>query len=574
MPASDVTVTAVFAEIAVTPTYTITVTETTNGEVATDLTEAEAGQTVVLTVEPDEGYELDALTVKDEDGSTVKLTSPSTFSMPASDVTVTATFKKTTYAVVTSATGNGEVTADMDTAAEGDTVMLTVSPKSGYQLAGLTVLGVDGTFVTISDNTFKMPEQDVLVISTFEESGPYDITVIARGNGTVTASTYSARAGETVSLTAIPGSDLYLPAKNVSEDHDEDVYEYEVAAIAAYAETAGDIPVDRTQNSFSFVMPDEDVTVEFYFALSDSEITEDMKFAVLRIDGEDNENSGTYEYNENTATLMVTEIHGLIVEAFYNAETDSGASKGNLILSDSFVMLNGTEINTLTAEEGNDFSLVYTCGNSLNKLSEVILQDSAYLVFGGTGCMYCEEISWDEDNDSPEIWVDSGALYVDKINDEIAYTIPYVEVDASDLRPLIYVAYSLEEYSDYSYCLGTGLLLIPFENSESGSSSDNDSMVYTPMAIDSNGNVYRYCDIIFCGQAAFYYDVALSAELSLGYAWNVYDLWENRTESYGSVFVSNGTSIITPSKGKFTFTDMVFVPDGVRFAYTIPPSYE
>ena len=61
-----------------------------------NLNRARRGQTVTLTVTPDEGYQLDRLTVRDADGERIDLERVSdsrfTFEMPRSKVTVEATF--------------------------------------------------------------------------------------------------------------------------------------------------------------------------------------------------------------------------------------------------------------------------------------------------------------------------------------------------------------------------------------------------------------------------------------------------------------------------------------------------
>ena len=73
--------------------YNVTISSTTNGTVTADLTSAEAGTTITLTVTPAGGYVLDALTVTDASSNPVTVTD-NKFTMPASDVTVTATFKE------------------------------------------------------------------------------------------------------------------------------------------------------------------------------------------------------------------------------------------------------------------------------------------------------------------------------------------------------------------------------------------------------------------------------------------------------------------------------------------------
>lgn len=82
-----------------TPTsYGITVSTVENGTVKSSNSSAAKDATVTITVTPNEGYVLDTLTVTDKDNNTVALTKVSdtqyTFKMPASAVTVKATFKK------------------------------------------------------------------------------------------------------------------------------------------------------------------------------------------------------------------------------------------------------------------------------------------------------------------------------------------------------------------------------------------------------------------------------------------------------------------------------------------------
>lgn len=82
-----------------TPTsYGITVSAAENGTVKSSNSSAAKDATVTITVTPGEGYVLDTLTVTDKDNNTVALTKVSdtqyTFKMPASAVTVKATFKK------------------------------------------------------------------------------------------------------------------------------------------------------------------------------------------------------------------------------------------------------------------------------------------------------------------------------------------------------------------------------------------------------------------------------------------------------------------------------------------------
>ena len=76
-------------------TYAITVDSAKNGDVTSSHKSAAKGTTITLTVEPDKGYTLETITATDASGNKLKLTEKDgkyTFTMPASKVTVKATF--------------------------------------------------------------------------------------------------------------------------------------------------------------------------------------------------------------------------------------------------------------------------------------------------------------------------------------------------------------------------------------------------------------------------------------------------------------------------------------------------
>ena len=156
-------------------TYAITIAEgIENGSIEADVAEAAEGTKVTLTIEPADGYELDELSVKNGEDD-VEVAEDYTFTMPAAAVTVSATFKEaavapTTYAItIAEGLTNGSVEATPATAAEGETVKLTITPADGYELDELTVMNGE-TPVTIAEGyTFEMPASAVTVSATFKE---------------------------------------------------------------------------------------------------------------------------------------------------------------------------------------------------------------------------------------------------------------------------------------------------------------------------------------------------------------------------------------------------------------------
>lgn len=180
MPAQDVTVTANFTAI----NYNINKVVSENGDVSISSPTyvgsvpqptATVGATVNLFIQPDDGYRLETLNVIDEDGIPIQVVVDATwmkcmtFTMPAKNVTVTATFIAI-YGVNVVST-KGTVTADKESAAQGEIVTLTLSPMGGCQLTLFSVVDSDGSDVPVSgsgnNRIFTMPAKAVTVTATF-----------------------------------------------------------------------------------------------------------------------------------------------------------------------------------------------------------------------------------------------------------------------------------------------------------------------------------------------------------------------------------------------------------------------
>ena len=74
-----------------------------------------------------------------------------------------------TYAITIPETENGTVTADVEEAAEGAKVTLTITPAEGYELDALSVAAGETAVEVAEDNTFIMPAAAVTVTATFKE---------------------------------------------------------------------------------------------------------------------------------------------------------------------------------------------------------------------------------------------------------------------------------------------------------------------------------------------------------------------------------------------------------------------
>ena len=215
MPGSDVVVGATFKL----KSYTVTAGACDNGSVTTDKQAATMGETVTITATPAAGYELDAYNVACETlNLAVTVNADCTFTMPADNVTVTATFKKSTYTVTVNPVENGTVVANPTSGNMGDEITLTITPAEGYELESVTVTGVNtNVAVTVTDGKFTMPADDVVVVATFREIPvtTYTITVNPSDNGTVTPSKTEAAEGDVITLTVTPAEGYELETLTV-----------------------------------------------------------------------------------------------------------------------------------------------------------------------------------------------------------------------------------------------------------------------------------------------------------------------------------------------------------------------
>ncbi len=245
MPAGNVNVVATF-KAATATTYKVTVNAMTNGAVTANTTAAKEGDTVTLTVNPAAGYELKTLSVKNANNGVVTVSTSNTFTMPASNVTIAATFQAVKYNVEITASSKGSVSANPSNYAKGETVTLTVTPNAGYELDKLTVKDAAGGAVTVTNNKFTMPASKVTVTATFKEAD-YDVKIAASTNGAVTTSPESAKMDQTVTLTVKPATGYELDKLTVKDASGKEV----------------------TVTNYKFSMPGSDVTVTATFKLKE-----------------------------------------------------------------------------------------------------------------------------------------------------------------------------------------------------------------------------------------------------------------------------------------------------------------
>ena len=232
---------------------------TVNGKTATA---AAAGATVTIKANPNSYKTLDSIKVTTSDKSAVISVNNGSFTMPESDVQVTATFNDG-YLVGKGywGDGSGSLTCTVnnipvDFAVKGATVKVTATPDAGSTFAGINVVNAAGNPIYTglkNGDTFTMPGEKVFVRVYFNAAATYSFTKEATTNGSfslqVLGSEVSrAAAGATVKVVTKPNTGYAVESITVTNDSNGQVMNY--------------------NNSDTFTMPASNVTVKVTYKLS------------------------------------------------------------------------------------------------------------------------------------------------------------------------------------------------------------------------------------------------------------------------------------------------------------------
>ena len=199
----------------------------------------------------------------------------------------------TTYTVTVSNDGNGTGTASPSTAAAGTTITLTATPNKDYHFKEWQVMSGG---VTIKDNKFTMPNDNVEVKAVFEEDVPapteFTITMKTDGNGTASASHAKAIVGTEITLTATPKTGYHFK-------------EWQIIS--------GSVTIKDDK----FTMPDSEVEIKAIFEEDAPPVPTDPAKPNISV-------TGTYTYNGSVHTATVNGYDLATMDISGNTATDAG----------------------------------------------------------------------------------------------------------------------------------------------------------------------------------------------------------------------------------------------------------
>ena len=162
------------------PIHAINIASANYGQIETDITAAYVGDVVTIKA-IDKCSALKSISVKDADDNDVEVNN-NQFSMPASDVTISATVEAAKYGILIADVANGEISTNVATAEGGETITITINSAAHYDLSSINAVDADNNLIDIeNDGTFIMPCANVTITGSFAEQPKYTINFYNNG---------------------------------------------------------------------------------------------------------------------------------------------------------------------------------------------------------------------------------------------------------------------------------------------------------------------------------------------------------------------------------------------------------
>lgn len=389
------------------PTYTFTVTQNAtytanftalmphgitcnpveNGSISANPTTAYKNETVTLSATPASGYFFSTWDVRDANNNSIAVTD-NQFTMPDSDVTVSATFVSG-CTVTVAEVEHGSVAASATGGAPGTTITLTATPEADYFLSTWLVFktGDVNTTVTVANNQFTLPAYDVTVVGIFKMTQEAEIAIGSGASASSYLPTYayykysltqqiftSSEIGQAGTITAI----AFKVGNNKSTTRTVDVY------LSHTTKSAFTSDADWVSQSTTYRVFSGSVT----FASSDwTTITLNTPF---EYDGTSNllltvdDNTGSYVSSSSSPSFYVYSSSGYTSMYKYNDNTNyspaSMSASGTRLQQNNqvtFTMTTGAGTASLAVSPNAmaDFSYAEGYGPSAVKIIAVIGAD-------------------------------------------------------------------------------------------------------------------------------------------------------------------------------------------------------
>ncbi len=367
MPQADVTVNITYEKIdyeidtltsngaTTAPVNQGKVTATANGVSSTDLADITAtiGDTVSLTVAPQYGYSLKTLTVKDSANKTLNINtldvSHYEFTMPASDVVVTATFVKDQYTVIFRDYNN--VMLDQQIVNYRENPVMPAAPsRVGFDFAGWASADTETVVPTSAPSTTAADFVIVkaTVITAVYTPHVFSITYNTPANGTIDPKEATEAYQSEATFTVTPDEGYQIDKVTATYNN-----AYGVKTTITFNATPDDLKVG---GEYAFTMPDGDVSVVVSFKEIEYNVvlTSIVGDGTIYLNGYDRDNM-TAAYGASVSIFAIPDAGWDLVSI-----TVTGAGSGDDIALDRAIAAIGGGYKFIMPAEGVNIEVEFT----------------------------------------------------------------------------------------------------------------------------------------------------------------------------------------------------------------------
>ena len=204
--------TDVKTEVSVLAGYKVTLEQSQNGTIATNVSGGTTGTEVIVTPAPAEHYytkwiKVDGVELQPADGVY-------SFLIADKDVTVTVEFAQTEYELSVEEATGGTILLSAEKAVYGTVIEITPTPDAHYALTGVTV---NGAAIQPEGGKYIFTVQGDTTVSATFEAAVYNVDVIPSKNGTAEADKTSGSYGDVVTVTVTPAEGYVVKSVMVNE---------------------------------------------------------------------------------------------------------------------------------------------------------------------------------------------------------------------------------------------------------------------------------------------------------------------------------------------------------------------
>jgi len=179
-------------------TFNVTASTNGNGNISPETQIVEFGETAILNITPNFGYEISGIEIN---GVQVSIANPILITNVQEDKIIEITFSPIVYQISTVTDGNGDITPEYSNISLGQIIDFEILPDVGYSISDVKLNNV--SFGAVSTLSVSYLPQNQLISASFSKQ-LFNVSTSTDGNGIISPETLIVEYGETAILNITP----------------------------------------------------------------------------------------------------------------------------------------------------------------------------------------------------------------------------------------------------------------------------------------------------------------------------------------------------------------------------------